>query len=122
MLRSGIAQLLTLNDSSPTSSGPDTSPGSRQADHHSPFFLADRESRPRPQPASVANQYTVQPSAERQSEDAESRHEGTLSLTRQRDLAQGMGKFTPSPLKVGHGVALLEESVELGVPDVVTHA
>ncbi|RDA94534.1 hypothetical protein CP533_2715 [Ophiocordyceps camponoti-saundersi (nom. inval.)] len=29
--------------------------------------------------------------------------------------------FTSSPLKVGHGVAVLEESVELGVPDVVKH-
>lgn len=29
-------------------------------------------------------------------------------------------KFTPSPLKVPHGVAMLEESVELGVPDVIT--
>lgn len=29
-------------------------------------------------------------------------------------------KFGPSPLKVGHGVAMLEESVELGVPDVIT--
>ncbi|PFH63283.1 hypothetical protein XA68_14935 [Ophiocordyceps unilateralis] len=31
-------------------------------------------------------------------------------------------KFASSPLKVEHGVAMLEESVELGVPDVVTHA
>ncbi|KAM0451793.1 hypothetical protein ACHAO4_005750 [Trichoderma viride] len=31
-------------------------------------------------------------------------------------------KFTPSPLKVPHGVAMLEESVELGVPDVITQA
>ncbi|KAK5994582.1 hypothetical protein PT974_05061 [Cladobotryum mycophilum] len=31
-------------------------------------------------------------------------------------------KFAPSPLKVGHGVAMLEESVELGVPDVITQA
>ncbi|KAF4591459.1 hypothetical protein GQ602_001758 [Ophiocordyceps camponoti-floridani] len=30
-------------------------------------------------------------------------------------------KFASSPLKVGHGVAILEESVQLGVPDVVTH-
>lgn len=30
------------------------------------------------------------------------------------------GKFTPAPLKVDHGVAVLEESVELGVPDVIT--
>ncbi|PHH77016.1 hypothetical protein CDD80_1003 [Ophiocordyceps camponoti-rufipedis] len=30
-------------------------------------------------------------------------------------------KFAASPLKVGHGVAILEESVQLGVPDVVTH-
>ena len=30
------------------------------------------------------------------------------------------GKFMPVPLKVGQGVAMLEESVELGVPDVVT--
>ncbi|KAL6890834.1 hypothetical protein GGI43DRAFT_387294 [Trichoderma evansii] len=29
-------------------------------------------------------------------------------------------KFTPSPLKVPHGVAMLEESIELGVPDVIT--
>ncbi|PNY26722.1 Uncharacterized protein TCAP_03351 [Tolypocladium capitatum] len=29
-------------------------------------------------------------------------------------------KFTASPVKVGHGVAVLEESVELGVPDVIT--
>lgn len=29
-------------------------------------------------------------------------------------------KFPPSPLKVPHGVAMLEESVELGVPDVIT--
>ncbi|KAM0264957.1 hypothetical protein ACHAQJ_000473 [Trichoderma viride] len=29
-------------------------------------------------------------------------------------------KFPPSPLKVAHGVAMLEESVELGVPDVIT--
>jgi hypothetical protein len=32
----------------------------------------------------------------------------------------GEGKFVSVPLKVGHGVAVLEESVELGVPDVVT--
>lgn len=32
------------------------------------------------------------------------------------------GKFTPAPLKVEHGVAVLEESVELGVPDVITQA
>ncbi|KAL7784102.1 hypothetical protein V8C37DRAFT_396304 [Trichoderma ceciliae] len=31
-------------------------------------------------------------------------------------------KFPPSPLKVPHGVAMLEESVELGVPDVITQA
>ncbi|KAL7935609.1 hypothetical protein V8C35DRAFT_278624 [Trichoderma chlorosporum] len=31
-------------------------------------------------------------------------------------------KFRPSPLKVPHGVAMLEESVELGVPDVITQA
>ncbi|EGR50178.1 uncharacterized protein TRIREDRAFT_105488 [Trichoderma reesei QM6a] len=30
--------------------------------------------------------------------------------------------FPPSPLKVAHGVAMLEESVELGVPDVITQA
>lgn len=30
------------------------------------------------------------------------------------------GKFTPAPLKVGHGVAMLEESVELEIPDVIT--
>ncbi|UKZ68440.1 uncharacterized protein TrAtP1_009476 [Trichoderma atroviride] len=30
--------------------------------------------------------------------------------------------FTPFPLKVPHGVAMLEESVELGVPDVITQA
>ncbi|KAL7946775.1 hypothetical protein V8C42DRAFT_343707 [Trichoderma barbatum] len=30
--------------------------------------------------------------------------------------------FPPSPLKVPHGVAMLEESVELGVPDVITQA
>ncbi|KAF7543626.1 hypothetical protein G7046_g9963 [Stylonectria norvegica] len=28
--------------------------------------------------------------------------------------------FTPAPLKVDHGVAVLEESMELGVPDVIT--
>ncbi|PTB38258.1 hypothetical protein M441DRAFT_249228 [Trichoderma asperellum CBS 433.97] len=31
-------------------------------------------------------------------------------------------KFTPLPLKVPHGIAVLEESVELGVPDVITQA
>lgn len=31
-------------------------------------------------------------------------------------------KFTQSPLKVLYGVAMLEESVELGVPDVITQA
>ncbi|RFU78405.1 hypothetical protein TARUN_3806 [Trichoderma arundinaceum] len=31
-------------------------------------------------------------------------------------------KFPPSPLKVPHGVAMLEESVELGVADVITQA
>ncbi|UKZ79142.1 hypothetical protein TrVFT333_006892 [Trichoderma virens FT-333] len=31
-------------------------------------------------------------------------------------------KFPPSPLKVPHGVAMLEESMELGVPDVITQA
>ncbi|KAL6815094.1 hypothetical protein J3E69DRAFT_375579 [Trichoderma sp. SZMC 28015] len=31
-------------------------------------------------------------------------------------------RFPPSPLKVPHGVAMLEESVELGVPDVITQA
>ncbi|KAI9158922.1 hypothetical protein HJFPF1_06925 [Paramyrothecium foliicola] len=30
--------------------------------------------------------------------------------------------FEPAPLKVGHGVAVLEESVEFGVPDVITQA
>ena len=30
------------------------------------------------------------------------------------------GIFTPAPLKVEHSVAVLEESVELGVPDVIT--
>ena len=30
------------------------------------------------------------------------------------------GIFTPAPLKVEHGAAVLEESVELGVPDVIT--
>lgn len=30
--------------------------------------------------------------------------------------------FTAEPVQVDHGVALLEESVELGVPDVVTQA
>lgn len=28
--------------------------------------------------------------------------------------------FAPSPLKVNRGVAMLEESIELGVPDVIT--
>lgn len=32
------------------------------------------------------------------------------------------GKFMPEPLEVEDGVAVLEESVELGVPDVVTQA
>ncbi|KND90734.1 hypothetical protein TOPH_04490 [Tolypocladium ophioglossoides CBS 100239] len=31
-------------------------------------------------------------------------------------------KFSASVVKVGHGVAVLEESVELGVPDVITQA
>jgi hypothetical protein len=30
------------------------------------------------------------------------------------------GHFTPAPLQVDRGVAVLEESVELGVPDVIT--
>lgn len=30
------------------------------------------------------------------------------------------GKFKPTPLRVAHGVAVLEESVELGVPDIIT--
>lgn len=29
-------------------------------------------------------------------------------------------KFTPGPLQVDHGIAMLEESVESGVPDVIT--
>lgn len=32
------------------------------------------------------------------------------------------GKFTPAPLKVDHGVAMLEESVALEIPDVITQA
>lgn len=30
------------------------------------------------------------------------------------------GRFHPDPLDVGDGIAVLEESVELGVPDVLT--
>ncbi|KOS20828.1 hypothetical protein ESCO_004396 [Escovopsis weberi] len=37
-----------------------------------------------------------------------------------RSEAAAGRRFTPSPLKVGHGVAMLEESVQLGVPDVIT--
>jgi hypothetical protein len=29
-------------------------------------------------------------------------------------------RFTPAPLKVGHSVAVLEESLEYGVPDLIT--
>ena len=35
-------------------------------------------------------------------------------------LSDGTGQFNSSPVKVGHGVAVLEESVALGVPDVIT--
>lgn len=31
-------------------------------------------------------------------------------------------RFMKAPLEVDHGVAMLEESVELGVPDIVTQA
>ena len=32
------------------------------------------------------------------------------------------GRFAPAPLQVENGVAVMEESVELGVPDVITQA
>ncbi|KAK3196743.1 hypothetical protein K4F52_000087 [Lecanicillium sp. MT-2017a] len=31
-------------------------------------------------------------------------------------------QFKPEPLRLDHGVAMLEESVQLGVPDLITHA
>ncbi|KAL7918301.1 hypothetical protein ACQKWADRAFT_304477 [Trichoderma austrokoningii] len=54
----------------------------------------------------------------------------TIGHLRERSLDESSNKapspsnkkFTPSPLKVPHGVAMLEESVELGVPDVITQA
>lgn len=36
------------------------------------------------------------------------------------EYEENTGRFTPAPLKVEHGVAVLEESVELGVADVIT--
>lgn len=42
------------------------------------------------------------------------------SMTPMMAFEEKQGRFTPSPLKVDHGVAVLEESVELGVPDVIT--
>ncbi|KEY68995.1 hypothetical protein S7711_03302 [Stachybotrys chartarum IBT 7711] len=43
------------------------------------------------------------------------------SFTLQHD-AEDAHRFAPAPLKVISGVAVLEESVELGVPDVITQA
>lgn len=43
------------------------------------------------------------------------------SFTLRHD-AEDAHKFAPAPLKVISGVAVLEESVELGVPDVITQA
>lgn len=42
--------------------------------------------------------------------------------TPMEELEDTEGRFLPAPLKVDHGVAVLEESVELHVPDVVTQA
>ncbi|KAH6603570.1 hypothetical protein Trco_008345 [Trichoderma cornu-damae] len=55
------------------------------------------------------------------------RHFRELSIDESNEAATGSShssseRFPPSPLKVPHGVAMLEESVELGVPDVVTQA
>ncbi|POR35102.1 Uncharacterized protein TPAR_04693 [Tolypocladium paradoxum] len=53
-----------------------------------------------------------------ESEDLEAAD--TPSPSPLKTVPGGTGKFTSSPVKLGHGVAVLEESVELGVPDVIT--
>lgn len=51
-------------------------------------------------------------------QDEENFFNETKSPMMQREEEEGM--FMPQPLKVEDGVAVLEESVQLGVPDVVT--
>lgn len=46
--------------------------------------------------------------------------QGTSPVSPMMEHEKDIGKFTPAPLKVDHGVAVLEESMELGVPDVIT--
>ncbi len=46
--------------------------------------------------------------------------QGHLTPMMEEELEEG--RFHETPLDVEHGVAVLEESVELGVPDVVTQA
>ncbi|RDA86254.1 hypothetical protein CP532_5111 [Ophiocordyceps camponoti-leonardi (nom. inval.)] len=86
----------------------------RASDHDTESTIEDTEMYPHPDSSKAADHDDE--------EDLGVQHGDSPSPSPRDDLPDVSTKFASSPLRVENGVAVLEESVELGVPDVVRHA
>ncbi|RCI07596.1 hypothetical protein L249_1646 [Ophiocordyceps polyrhachis-furcata BCC 54312] len=86
------------------------------SDHDTESTIENTEIYPLPETVPLSSKSTGHGEA-----DPRVHHADSHSPSPRDDSPDTSAKFASSPLKVKNGVAVLEESVELGVPDVVRH-